>query len=502
MVLVVGAAMIVAVQMAIHRAQPTLKSRVIETLSARFDSKVELDEMDVSVFRGLEVSGKGLRVFATPELVAAGVSAPEVVVQSFHFHAGVLGIFLKPTHVGTIYVQGLEINIPPREMRAHQTSSRRMGKVKMEVDYIVVDNSRLVIGTAKPDKDPKVFDLKHVVLTDVGPNFAWPYDATLTNAVPAGDIHAKGKFGPWNNESPGDSSVSGDYQFDHADLNTIRGLGGMLTSTGQFTGQLNKIAVHGTTDTPNFSLDSADHPLPLHTTFSAIVDGTTGDTYLQPVEARLRNSAFSCRGAIVNIKGVGHTIDLDVNVPAGKLQDFLQLAVKTMPPVMTAEIETRTKLDIHPGTGSVMSRMKLDGGFRLQKIHFTNPQVEDKVDMLSLRAEGKPQEAKPGAEDVNSQMTGRFVMQSGKLDFSQLNFEMPGATAALHGNYTLDGRVYDFEGVVRTKAKLSQMIASRWKSLLLKPVDPFFHKNGAGAQIPVKITGTNSAPKFGLNLGH
>jgi hypothetical protein len=55
---------------------------------------------------------------------------------------------------------------------------------------------------------------------------------------------------------------------------------------------------------------------------------------------------------------------------------------------------------------------------------------------------------------------------------------------------------------VRTNAKLSQMVASWWKSLLLKPADPFFHKHGAGAEIPVKVTGTNSAPKFGLDMGH
>ena len=55
---------------------------------------------------------------------------------------------------------------------------------------------------------------------------------------------------------------------------------------------------------------------------------------------------------------------------------------------------------------------------------------------------------------------------------------------------------------MRTDAKVSQMVASRWKSLLLKPVDPFFKKNGAGAEIPVKITGTKSAPKFGLDLHH
>ena len=44
-------------------AQPILKGRVVETLSKRFDSRVELDKLQVSATRGLEVSGKGLRIF-------------------------------------------------------------------------------------------------------------------------------------------------------------------------------------------------------------------------------------------------------------------------------------------------------------------------------------------------------------------------------------------------------------------------------------------------------
>ena len=98
-------------------------------------------------------------------------------------------------------------------------------------------------------------------------------------------------------------------------------------------------------------------------------------------------------------------------------------------------------------------------------------------------------------------MRGTFNLKSGQLDFSQLNYTLPGATVNLAGQYTLDGKKFDFVGKVRTDAKLSQMTSTWWKSLMLKPVDPFFHKHGAGAEIPVKITGTNTAPKFGLDLG-
>ena len=487
----------------VHRAMPILKGRVIETLSARFNSRVEMDGFSVSVLKGLEVSGDGLRIYPEDEVVAAGAKDPLIVLGHFSFHANLLGLFVKPMRVGTVYVKDMAIHIPPREMRQQAPKGQRhIGKIKILVDEIVFDDSKLIIGTIKPDKDPKDFEMSRIVMRNVGPDEPWKYDATLVNAIPKGDIHATGTFGPWNNDSPGDSSVTGRFTFDHVDLNTIKGIGGMLSSVGDFSGQLNKITVDGTTETPNFSLDTANHGVPLHTKFHAIVDGTSGDTYLQPVDARLGGSDFTCSGAVVNIKGKGHTIDLDVNIPAGQIQDFLQLAVKTSPVVMTGGLQMKTKLHIRPGPESVSKKIGLKGGFTLRQIHFTNPEVEDKVDMLSLRAQGDPKAAKPGAEDVHSQMVGQFVMADGRLSFSKLDYTLPGADVSLAGEYTLDGERFEFDGKVRTKAKVSQMVASKWKSILLKPVDPFFKKDGAGAVIPVKVSGTRSAPKFGLDLGH
>jgi hypothetical protein len=503
-VLVLSAvALFIVAKIVLSHASPILKGRVIETLSTRFESRVELDKLDVSVLHGLQVTGGGLRIYPPDDVIAAGATHPLIAVQHFDFRAGVMGLFIKPMHVSSVHVSGLAIYIPPKEYRnqAPEPRKKHHGKIKIVVGEILCDDSQLVIGTAKPGKDPKNFVLKHIVMHDVGSNAAWPYDATLTNAIPRGNIHAIGTFGPWNIESPGDSDVTGDYTFTQADLGTIRGIGGMLDSTGKFTGQLNRILVDGTADVPAFTLDTANHPVPLKTRFHAIVDGTTGDTYLQPVAATLGSSQFTCSGAVVNIKGVGHQIDLDVNIPAGEIRDFLDLAVKTQPPVMSGILQMKAKLSIPPGKQSVSQKMALSGNFVLNRIHFSSSQVEDKVDMLSLRAQGKPGEAHPGAPDVHSQMRGTFNLKSGQLDLSQLNYTLPGATVNLAGQYTLDGKKFDFTGKVRTDAKLSQMTSTWWKSLMLKPVDPFFHKNGAGAEIPVKITGTNSAPKFGLDIG-
>ena len=261
----------------------------------------------------------------------------------------------------------------------------------------------------------------------------------------------------------------------------------MLRSTGSFEGQLDRIAVRGKTEVPDFSLDTANHPMPLSTEFQAVVDGTSGDTYLEHIQAKLGSSEFSCQGAVVDVKGQGHKIDVKTDVPNGQIADFLGLAVKTSPAPMTGLLTLQAKLQIAPGKESVSQKMTMQGAFTLRQIHFTNPAIEDKVDLMSLRAQGKTDDLKPGAPDVTSKMTGHFAMRDGELVFSRLDYALPGGNVHLTGRYTMDGRKYKFAGKVRTRAEVSQMVASKWKSLLLKPLDPFFSKHGWGTEIPIKV---------------
>jgi hypothetical protein len=102
---------------------------------------------------------------------------------------------------------------------------------------------------------------------------------------------------------------------------------------------------------------------------------------------------------------------------------------------------------------------------------------------------------------VQSDLKGVFSLKSGILSFSKLHFQVPGTKVDMTGEYSLDGNTFDFHGKARLDAKLSHTVTG-WKSILLKPVDPLFSKNGAGTEIPVKITGTKSEPHFGLDFGH
>jgi hypothetical protein len=108
-----------------------------------------------------------------------------------------------------------------------------------------------------------------------------------------------------NEQSPRDSAVSGNYSFTNVDLGTLKGIGGILSSIGAYAGTLGRIEVNGQTDTPDFHIASG-HRVPLHTDFQAIVDGTDGDTYLDPVKARVLQSSFTANGRVVLMKGCAH----------------------------------------------------------------------------------------------------------------------------------------------------------------------------------------------------
>jgi hypothetical protein len=504
-VLVVALACVAFLWILVHHAEPLLRARVIETLSTRFRSRVDLAELNVSVYQGLWVSGKGLRIYGQTDLnIHRDGIQPLIGVDEFHFRAGVLSLLRTPMHIGTVYIKGLELNIPPKQDRQQlRDMGPKDGKIRIVVDQFHSEKAHLVINTNRTDKLPLDFDIQDLSLRDIGPDQPLSFNAILVNPKPVGDIASKGEFGPLNPQDPRESPVRGEYTFSHADLGTLKGIAGILSSTGRYVGTLGRIVVDGETDTPDFRLDISGRRIPLKTTFHAIVDGTSGDTYLQPVRATILRTPLTATGFVVRSgSSQGHHIQLDVSIPSGKIDDLLRLAVRTDPPVMTGTVHLQTKLDLPPGDDVISDRLYLKGRFEVIGSHFSNESIQSKVDALSMRSQGKPKLATDAIPDnVKSQMSGDFVLKRSVLSLPNLLFQMPGTRVALAGNYSLDGNEFDFRGHARFDAKLSQM-AGGWKSILLKPVDPFFSKHGAGTELPVKITGTKSDLHFGLDFRH
>jgi AsmA-like C-terminal region len=492
LIVVVAAALIVS---GIHLSNPYLRKKVVEMLGTKFHAIVELKDFHVYLFPGVRIAGAGLVLrhegrTDVPPLISIG---------EFSAEAGIMGLLWKPWKIQQVKLKALVIQIPPPAQRRKQDWSKARD-MPVLIHEIVSDDAELRLLPKSADKDPHVFAIHHLVMHSVGLDRPASFTAQLTNAVPPGEIDTKGSFGPWASEDPGQTPLSANYTFDKADLGVFKGISGILSSQGKFGGILEKIEVEGKTSTPDFTVKVGGHPLALDAIFSATVDGTNGDTLLHPVTAHLLNTVIVAQGGVVKSPDKkGRLITLDVTVDQGRLEDLMRLAVKAEKPPMTGTIRFHTKFELPPAKGvDIADRLNLNGRFDVAQGQFTSPEVTQKIETLSRKGQGKPEDEDAGSSI--SELKGNFVLDNGVITFRGLTFSVTGAEVALNGKYALEKEDLDFHGKLRMKAKLSQTMTGA-KSFLLKAFDPFFRKNGQ-TEIPIKITGTRDHPSFGLDLRH
>jgi AsmA-like C-terminal region len=519
----------VAISIAIHRAEPMLRAAIVEKLEEHFHARVELDSFHVSLLDGLRAEGKGLRIWPSSNAVALAVPGPNgasppgplIQLADFRFHTQLSYKPGEPIRIAVVQLNGLDIDVPPKPHLAHPPAetagaapdSGKKPLLSFVIDSIDCNNAHLTIETSKPGKLPLEFAINHVNLTHVSLGGSMQFDGQLTNPRPVGTIITSGSIGPWVVEDPGETPVTGSYHFEHADLAVFKGIAGILNSTGKYQGVLRNLEVDGQTSTPDFRLTHFGTSLPLETQFHAIVDGTNGDTWLQPVRATLGQSRFTAEGKIVGVPaGVlpngsawpgGHEIALNVNVDAGRMEDFLRLVSKSGSPILTGALKLKTTLEIPPGTEPVQEKLKLKGNFLLEDAAFTSEKIQHDVGELSMRGQGQPKEAKD-AGDVRSAIDSNFTMASGVITLPDLKYTVPGAEIDLNGTYGVDGGTLNFKGTAQMQATVSQMVGG-WKGILLKPADKLFKKNGAGTEVPIHVDGTEQDPMFGVDfkkIGH
>jgi hypothetical protein len=501
----IGFVIVVAVgTVLVFRFQPVARSYFISTLQKRYQSDVELGNLQISLYPVVRASGDNLVFW----FKGRHDLPPLVQIRRFSFEAGFVNFFRNPKHINRLRLEGLQIHIPPREDRQAGNSpaaalkhSSSSGTTALVLDEVIADGARLEVAAKDPSKNPLTFDIARLTLRTVGVGQPMAFHAELTNPKPPGLIRSDGKFGPWNAERPSDTPLDGSYTFRNADLSVFKGITGTLSSDGRYNGQLSSLEVQGTTDVPDFTLTIGGRAMPLHTEFQATVDGTNGDTVLHPVHARLGQTQFDVSGSIERDALEKHkTILLEAKTNSGaaaRLEDFLHLALKSPKPPMTGSIRFDSKVKIPPGNTEVIDRLQLDGTFGLGGVRFTSSDVQGKIAGLSHRAQGDPQDHDP---DVTADFQGVFRLYGGQLNLPKLQFTVPGANVTLNGSYVLRSGVLDFQGTAKLDATVSQMTTG-FKSKLLKPLDPFFHRDGAGTVLPITIGGTRGEPSFRLDIG-
>ena len=481
------------------------REQFVAALADRLDAEVELQELRVHIFPSLRAEGRGLTIRhrgrddVPPLIRVARFSAESTMMSLLH------------RHISRVDIDGLDIEIPPDRNRtdsealappAHRRPEKSVAEADAArafvVDELYSTGARLAIIPKEAGKPPRVWDIHDLKMRSVAMDAAMPFEATLENAVPPGAITTQGTFGPWVSDEPGRARLDGTFVLSRADLSVFNGISGLLAAHGQFGGRLDRIDIHGETDTPAFTVNTG-LPVPLHARYHAIVDGTNGNTILDEVDASFLNTSLVAKGAVAGQPHKeGRTVTLAVTMNQGRLEDVLRLSVKSPKPPMVGSLRLSTRFVLPPGDEEVVRRLQLDGRFMIAGTRFTDTTVQDRINELSHRGSGKVRE--PEIPRVASRFEGSFRLGGGRLEIPKVTFDVPGSIVALAGTYDLVPETLDFKGTLFMDAKVSDTTTGV-KHFLLKLADPFFRRDGGGSAIPIKVTGSRSDPSFGLDKG-
>ncbi len=463
-------------------------------LSEHLNLDARIEELSVNLLPRPNVTGGGLtlRVPNHPEL------PPFIRIERFTMNVGLFSMLRK--HVDTVHADGLHIAVPPGDIKNELKQGGGGGAMKdIIVDHFITHDAELLFVPKKSDHSPLVFTINDLEIDSVGFATEMPFHAKLINPTPRGLVNARGLIGPWKPEDLTGLPVSGTFTFEEADLSTINGIAGWVNAKGDFKGALTEIAVNGSATVRDFSLDLGGNSASLTTTFQTVVDGTDGTTVLKRVDAVLGQTHMIVTGEIANEPGPGrHDVVVGLEIDDGRIEDLLSLVLDTPKPVMVGDVSLKTTLRLPPGKTRVRNRISVVGTFGLQGARFSDPTVQQKMHDLSRRSQGKDEDEAIGR--VLSDLRGRLDLGKGAARLQNLTFSVPGAQIALDGSYDLGSQALDFRGTLRMDATVSKAVGG-FKSIFIKPFDPLFRRDGAGAVIPIKISGTRQEPKFGMEMG-
>jgi hypothetical protein len=359
---------------------------------------------------------------------------------------------------------------------------------------------RAVVEYPRRDKPALVFAIHRLTLNHVVPDEPISFHVDMDNALPPGHIQGDGQFDPWKVQRISDTPVSGSYTFSDARLDSLPGIGGTLSSQGSFAGPASALRVQGATDTPDFRVKSAGHPVNIKTDFQAVVNCSNGDLTLQAVQAQFRGTSAIIRGDIKRPKGARRVASLQVDGAEGRIEDFLWLLTAQKAPAMMGPIAVHVHVVIPGGKRQFIQRIRVQGEFRMDGATFTQPETQAKVNTLSLRAVGqKVPKAAADIPDPPASLQGQVDLLDGVAHFPHVSFFVPGALANMQGAYNFNDERVNFQGELTVDEKFSKTAHSLPVHMMTSAGEKLFAKGtGAGEILPVKLTGTYDHPSFGI----
>jgi hypothetical protein len=431
---------------------------------------------------------------------SAGNLPPVGSVDRVQVEGGWIDLLLLRERIQKVTADGLHVVIPPVGSEANKqdfppgSSSDFTGPTTL-IEELDLRDARLEIQ--RVGGGAYEFPIQRLLIYNLSRNARISYVVDMQNAMPTGQIHASGSFGPLLANQVGATPVTGRFTFSAVRLSDISPLDGTLAASGSFAGRLQEIEAKADATVPDFAIGQGQ-PTSVSGTTTAAVNALNGGVTLRAVDVRLNKSVLHVAGDITGAKAA----DLDFVVKDGRTEDLLHPFLTKRPPVVGA-IALHSHVRLAPGQAgkTFWQRMSLDGSFQGAGERLTDAAMEQSLSAFSERARSKQDAAANGANGgpVSALAGGTVSVRDGIAHTSRLAFAVPGASVELKGVLNLRNENVNLEGDLRMETNLSH-VTTGFKSLLLKPFAPFFRRKGAGAVVPVKVTGSPGHYKIGQNI--
>jgi hypothetical protein len=453
--------------------------------------------------------------FPNPGFIATGLtlrrkSAPDQppigTVQTFFVQGRWVDLLMLRKQLQLVEITGFHLVLPPPGSRAAQQdfppgSTSDFSGPDTPIARLEVHDS--VLDVLRVNGSRWTFPIRQLHIENMEKGRAMKYVVSMDNAIPHGHIRASGSFGPLNANDLGQTPVTGQFVVGQFNLHDVGNISGTMRGSGRFSGRLDSIHAAANTFTPDFAVDDGK-PTAIAGPIDCTINGMTGDVVYHSMEARTGNTVVRASGRTAGVGG--KTTQLDIAVSDGRVQDILPPFLHRVVPV-TGLVALHAHVYLAPSKeGPFLHRLHVDGAFSIPKERVTSRKTERNLSAFSQRAQGNkaPDTGKDDTTpvaDAISALAGPATIRDAIVTTHGLTFTVPGARAALDGTFNLRGSAVHLTGTVATEASIAKD-ATGWKSILLKPLAPFFRKKKAGAVIPIAVTGTPGHYQVTQNIGH
>jgi hypothetical protein len=463
--------------------------RIVEpTLEKVFASQIKMDHYHRTYMPhpGFVADGLTLRRNSAQDLPPVGSVKRVRVVGSW------IDLLLLRRRIAVVYADGLHVVIPPVGSEANKEdfppgSSSDFEGPNVAVGRFVMKDALLDI--LRTDGSRYTFPIKRLVITNLQKDATLGYTVEMQTPKATGHIMASGSFGPLVGGELARTPVTGKFTYYGVKLDGISDLHGVLTSTGNFGGNLEGIQAQATSTIANFSVGQGSG-IALSGSSTGAVNALNGDIELHSVDVTVGQTVVHVLG---QIKGAPKVTDLDVSVAGGRAQDLLRPFLHAQSPVVgPVRLHGHAHIEAAEKAESFLDRLTANGVFEIPKARLTDSRTEKSLTAFSERAKGAADGTAASVaeqQDVLSSLVGAVVITKGVAHGSRLVFKVPGASIAASGTFDFQSEKVDMLGELRMHADLPH-VTTGFKSFLLKPLAPFFRKKHVGAVVPVRVTGS------------